>query len=295
MADQARRNGVRHLAQAEHARGGDDHRGFAEVGGAPRRQRQQRRAIGREGALAGGVAVADEIVGKGLIGGATVEVATATQRQGLVERRLEVAMRALDGAVLVAHAAIVAGRRHAVMAAQLTVCPREVFLLGKVLECCRETVGAMLARGATDQPERVLEAFGERREALPALDHARIFPLRVGEREVVEPMREGKARHRHAKLAGVGEVRQPLRAGRMLLAKDDVAVRSGQRAPAPDMALQGAQLAIRKAPGMPTLQLAQDRDGLQRRHRPHQRHDLGFPDPFERVGTRPIGPPLLAL
>jgi len=79
------------------------------------------------------------------------------------------------------------------------------------------------------------------------------------------------------------------------LAEDDVAVRSGERAPAPDMALQGTLLAIGKAPGMPTLQLAQDRDGLQRRHRPHQRHDLGFPDTVERVGTRPIGPPLLAL
>src|SRR3984893_9900350 len=117
-------------------------------------------------------------------------------------------MRTLNGAVLVPHAAIVAGRRHAVMAAQLTVCPREVFLLGKVLECCRETVGAMLARGATDQPERVLEAFGERREALPALDHARIFPLRVGEREGVAPMREGKDRHGPPKLDLDGGVKQ---------------------------------------------------------------------------------------
>jgi hypothetical protein len=27
---------------------------------------------------------------------------------------------------------------------------------------------------------------------------------------------------------------------------------------------------------------------LQRRHRPHQRHDLGFPDSFERVGACPV-------
>src|SRR3981081_3819545 len=91
----------------------------------------------------GSVAVADEIVSKGLIGGATVEIATATQRQGLGERRLEVAMRTLDGAVLVAHAAIVAGRRHAVMATQLTVGPREVFLHGEILERRREARGAM--------------------------------------------------------------------------------------------------------------------------------------------------------
>ena len=108
-------------------------------------------------------------------------------------------------------------------------------------------------------------------------------------------MREGKARHRHAQLAGIGEVRKTLRAGRMLLAEDDVAVGPGERAPAPDMALQGAQLAIRKASGMPTLQLAQDGDRLQRRHRLHQRNDLGFPDPLERVGARPIDPRLLAL
>jgi glycine/D-amino acid oxidase-like deaminating enzyme len=40
-----------------------------------------------------------------------------------------------------------------------------------------------------------------------------------------------------------------------------------------------------------TVPLAQDRNALQRRHRPQKRHDLGVPDPFERVGTRPIGPP----
>jgi hypothetical protein len=51
----------------------------------------------------------------------------------------------------------------------------------------------MLARRATDEPKRVLQPFGERREALPTLDHARVSPLRVGEREVIEPMREGKA------------------------------------------------------------------------------------------------------
>ena len=292
MADQ---HGVKHLAQAEHARRGDDHRGFAEVGGAPLRQRQERRTIGRKGPLAGGIAFADEIVGKGLIGCPCVEVPAAAQRQGLVERRLEMAMRAFDRAVLVADTAIVAGRRHAVVGAQLAVGAREVLLLGEVLERRREAVGTMLARRATDEPERVLEAFGERREALPTLDHARVFPLRVGEREVVEPMREGKARHRHAQLAGIGEVRKTLRAGRMLLAEDDVAVGPGERAPAPDMALQGAQLAIRKASGMPTLQLAQDGDRLQRRHRLHQRHDLGFPDPLERVGARPIDPRLLAL
>ena len=117
----------------------------------------------------------------------------------------------------------------------------------------------------------------------------------MGEREVIEPMREDKARHCHAQLAGIGEVRQALRAGRMILAEDDVTVGPGERAPAPDMALQGAQLAIRKAPGMPTLQLAQDGDGLQRGHRLHQRHDLGLPDSLERVGARPIDPWLLAL
>jgi hypothetical protein len=82
---------------------------------------------------------------------------------------------------------------HAAMATQLSVRPREVFPLGEVLEGRRETVGATLARRATDEPKRVLQPFGERREALPTLDHARVSPLRVGEREVIEPMREGKA------------------------------------------------------------------------------------------------------
>src|SRR5260370_2695673 len=184
--------------------------------------------------------------------GAGVEVRSGTRHQGLVAPGIQVAIRPRYGAVLVAHAAIVAGRRHAVMAAQLTVGPREVFLLGEILERRREAVGAMLAWRSADEPERVLQPLGERREALPALDHARVFPLRVGEREVVESMREGKALHRHAQLAGVGEIRQPLRARRMLLAADDVARRAADRAPSRHMALHGPQLAIGKAPGRPT-------------------------------------------
>jgi len=61
------------------------------------------------------------------------------------------------------------------------------------------------------------------------------------------------------------------------------------------MAATVMALAVGEASRMSTLQLAQDRDRLRRRHRPHQRYDLGFPDSLERVGARPIDPRLLAL
>ena len=68
----------------------------------------------------------------------------------------------------------------------------------------------MLTRRTADEPERVLKPLSERREALPTLDHTGIFPLRVGKHEVIEPMRENLPRKRHAKLAGIVEIRQAL-------------------------------------------------------------------------------------
>ena len=68
----------------------------------------------------------------------------------------------------------------------------------------------MLTRRTADEPERVLKPLSERRQALPTFDQTGIFPLRVGKHEVIEPMRENLPRKRHAKLAGIVEIRQAL-------------------------------------------------------------------------------------
>ena len=106
------------------------------------------------------------------------------------DRPLEVTVRALDGAVLVRDAGIVAGRRHPVMRAQRLVAPGQVLLgvLVEIAEGGRQAVGAMFARRAAQRPERVLHALGQRDEALAAEHHMRVLEARVGQPEVIEPV-----------------------------------------------------------------------------------------------------------
>src|SRR6185312_11443317 len=70
-----------------------------------------------------GIAAADDLVAEAAIGGEIIEVGSAAQQQGIGDRPLEMAMRALDRPVLVGDAAVVAGRPHAVMGAELLVPP----------------------------------------------------------------------------------------------------------------------------------------------------------------------------
>ena len=70
------------------------------------------------------------------------------------------AVLALNGAVLVRDAQVVAGRLHAVVAAQRLVTPG--LILGgvavEVAEGGGEAVGAVLDWGTAERPERVLQA-----------------------------------------------------------------------------------------------------------------------------------------
>src|SRR6266436_9640546 len=66
-----------------------------------------------------------------------------------------------------------AARRHAVMGAQFLVAPRQV-VLGVAIEVTerrRQAVAAVLFRHPAQRPQRVLQAFGERHEALAAEHH----------------------------------------------------------------------------------------------------------------------------
>ena len=67
-------------------------------------------------------------------------------------------------------------------------------------------------------------------------------------------MRERRAGNRHREAVGMGEVGQRLATGRMLLAEDQLALRTLGRPPMRDVPLQRAQQPIRVAAGMTTLQ-----------------------------------------
>src|SRR5215472_14689205 len=81
---------------------------------APRRQSAQFGAFQRDQLLAPGIAPANEVGDPIAIELEAVEVSAAAQQQGLSNGTLEVTVLALDRAVLVRYAAVVAGRLHAI-------------------------------------------------------------------------------------------------------------------------------------------------------------------------------------
>ena len=97
-------------------------------------------------------------------------------------------MRALDGAVLVGHATVVARGLHQVVRAQRVVARGQVLArIGiEIAERRRQAVAAVLARRATQCPERVLQAFGQRHIALAAQDDVSVLKAGAGQPEVVQ-------------------------------------------------------------------------------------------------------------
>src|SRR3546814_8938739 len=107
-------------------------------------------------------------------------------------------VRALDAAVLVGDAGIVAGRRHAVMDAQGVVAAGQVLLCVpvQVAEGGRQAVGAMLARRGAQRPEGGLKAFGQGHETLAAEDEMRMSENGLGKPEVIEAENQRRPRDR---------------------------------------------------------------------------------------------------
>ena len=87
-------------------------------------------------------------------------------------------MRAFDRTVLVRHAAIVAGRLHAVMGAQRLVAARLILprVVVEIAESGRQAVAAMLYRCTAERPQRVLQPLGQGHETLAAQHDMGVFP-----------------------------------------------------------------------------------------------------------------------
>src|SRR3984893_14365061 len=115
-------------------------------------QRLQRRALDIQALAVASIAPADDLVDEAVVGLERVEIARAAQQQRVLDRPLQMAVRAFDRAVLVRQAPIVAGRLHAVMGAQGLVAP------GLILPC-------------------VLPGPGDRRRSSPALPISSATPL----------------------------------------------------------------------------------------------------------------------
>ena len=116
MADEPRGNGVEHLAQGEAAGRSDAHADFFVIGGAPRRQGIERRALGVDQSGGAGVAARDNVVDEPAVVVERVEIARSTDEERILNGALQMAVGAFDGAVLMGAPAIVARQRNGVMA-----------------------------------------------------------------------------------------------------------------------------------------------------------------------------------
>ena len=144
----------------------------------------------------------------------------------------------------------------------------------------------MLGRRAPEPPQRVLQPPGERHPALPAQHHLDVAPARVGERKLIEPVRERRPGDAHPQLVRIGEVGQPQAPRGVLLGEEDFAVLAFQRAPPAHPPLQRAQHPRLEPPGIAPLQFLEQRHRRQRRRLAQQRHQLRLPHPGQRVSPR---------
>ena len=203
-------------------------------------------------------------------------------------------MRPFDRAVLMRHAAVVAGGFHAVVLAQRPVAPGHVLdrVLAQVAERRRQAVGAVLAGRAAEMPQRVLQPLRERREALAAQHHPGMGEARPGEAEVIEHVVQRLPRHGHAERVHAGEVGQALPARLVLLAEDHVLLRAVLGAPGADPPLQRTPHP-RGQFGMAAHQLLEHADRADERAGLKDRHDVLLEDSGQRVRTAPALPLLL--
>ena len=96
MADQARGHRIEHLLEGEPAGRGDGDDRLLVIRRAVRRQRLQRRALEIQPLAVARIAPADDLVDKASIGLERIEIARTAQQQRVLDRSLQMAMRALD-------------------------------------------------------------------------------------------------------------------------------------------------------------------------------------------------------
>jgi hypothetical protein len=150
----------------------------------------------------------------------------------------------------------------------------------------RQPVGAVHLRDGAQFPEGVLQALAEALQALAKAQRARL-PVRVGQHEMEDEVREGHATDGHFQAAAVGEVGGAQAAGFVDLGEEDLFGRAVQGTPLLEAALQRTQLTIAEAARIAALQVGEQGLGLQSGIEPQQFIELR-PDVGERIGPGAI-------
>jgi len=147
----------------------------------------------------------------------------------------------------------------------------------EIAERRREAVGTMLERHATEREERVLQANRQCGETLSAEHRFGMLPGRIGQHEVIQPMVQRLAGNADAGIGHVGEIRQRLLSGNMVLTEDHLAIGTVLRAPGTNPAFQATAKPIPVMIGMAALHLFEHRDRPQAGTRLEQRADVAVP------------------
>jgi hypothetical protein len=210
------------------------------------------------------------------------EVAAAAQQQFLRQRLLEAPMALLAVAVLVPAVRVRGLGRHTVVTQEGLIAGRVLLGVAVVVNGQGHAVGAMTLGTAADLPQGVLQSFAQAGEALREAQR-HVLPVRVGEHEVIEQVRQPLALDSHTQAVHVGEVRRTQSARLMHLAEEDFLGRPVPRLPLAHAPLQRASLTVPILGGVFALQPAQERSGLQGRLALQQLLQTR-PDASQRIG-----------
>jgi hypothetical protein len=215
------------------------------------------------------------------------EVPAAAQQQLLLQRLLQTPVALLAIAVLVTAGGIGGLGRQAVVPQQRLIPGRVLLGVAVVMHRQRHAVGAVPLGHAAQLPQGVLQALAQAGKALREAQR-HVLPVRAGQHEVVQQVRERLALDGHAQAVQVREVRRAQPARLVHLAEEDFLGRAVLGFPLPHPPLQRPPVPLPVLRGLLPRQPVQQRLGLQGRlaaqqllqARPHLR---------ERVGPRAPG------
>jgi len=156
------------------------------------------------------------------------EIPAAAQQQGLLDRLFETPMRLFAIAVLMAARWVGRFASDAVMTQQSLVVPREYLRVAVGMHGQSHAVGAVSLRHATQGPQRVLQPVAQAGEALRKADRY-VFPVRVGQHEVIDHVLETLSQDGHVEFVHVREIGRAEPARLMHLAEENLLGRPRQR------------------------------------------------------------------
>lgn len=216
------------------------------------------------------------------------EVATAAQAELLVQRRLEVAVRRFDVAVLMGATHVDSLAFQVVVSEQRLIPLAKLACLAEVVDGRRETVATNAFGHAAPLVKRGLQPG---RQSLERLAEADPHRLDVGVRQdgVKQQMRKGSPLNGDVERSDLGEVEARQATRPMDLVEEHGSSGARRRPPLIDAPFERATVALLKSLGMLAQQFAKQRNRLQLRIGLEPRLHLG-PDVREHVRSRPPAP-----